>query len=94
MSHYIIGDVHNCKEQLIELVNKIGPTKDDTVVFVGDYIGIGSNKHSAINFIIRMKEYTNVVTLKGDHDGSELNSSLRKYKDFFDGLELCGVAPV
>lgn len=38
---FVIGDVHGCVDELDRLLAQLGPTKDDSVVFVGDLVNKG-----------------------------------------------------
>jgi serine/threonine protein phosphatase 1 len=43
---HIIGDVHGCYQELCELLDLVGPTSDDSVVFVGDLVVRGPDSAS------------------------------------------------
>ena len=39
MSTYVIGDIHGCFDQLVDLLNKINYKKDeDKIILVGDLV--------------------------------------------------------
>lgn len=65
---YAIGDIHGCAHELDLLLSKIAPQRDDTVVFLGDYIDRGPNSKGVIERILALKQVTNVVALKGNHE--------------------------
>ena len=46
--HFIIGDVHGMAEELDALLTKLGPTAEDTVVFVGDLVDKGPDSIGAV----------------------------------------------
>lgn len=64
-----IGDVHGELKKLKRLIFKIQPKKDDTIIFLGDYIDRGYDSCGVIDFIIGLKKHFNVICLKGNHEG-------------------------
>ncbi len=71
MSHtFVIGDIHGCSDSLTELLEKIKPlAKDDTVIFIGDYIDRGPDSKGVIEIVLQLKaEHSRVITLMGNHE--------------------------
>ncbi len=65
---YAIGDVHGCKEKLEELLNKIKPVPEDTLVFLGDYIDRGPDSKGVINLLIELSQKNRTIFLRGNHE--------------------------
>ena len=68
---FTIGDIHGCSKPLAELLEKIAPllTKDDTIIFIGDYIDRGPDSKGVIDIVLRLKsEHSRVITLLGNHE--------------------------
>jgi len=63
-----IGDVHGELEKLKSLFSKLQFTKEDTIIFLGDYIDRGKDSKGVIDFIISLKDKCNLITLKGNHE--------------------------
>lgn len=64
-----IGDIHGCYDQLIQLVDEIQPTQEDTLVFLGDYIDRGPKTFELIDYLVGFKkDFPNTVFLKGNHE--------------------------
>ena len=63
-----IGDIHGEIEKLNELLNQLALQKDDTLVFLGDYIDRGLNSKEVINCLIELSKKTNCIFLKGNHE--------------------------
>jgi len=63
-----IGDIHGKVIPLQSLINWINPTKDDTIVFLGDYVDRGESSKDVIQTIIDLKEQTNVIAIRGNHE--------------------------
>ncbi|MCU0416627.1 MAG: serine/threonine protein phosphatase [Cytophagaceae bacterium] len=76
-----IGDIHGCIKTLEQLLIKVSPTPDDTLIFLGDYIDRGPNSMGVINYIIQLQEQYIVVCLRGNHEQMMLDAS-RDYQLF------------
>jgi serine/threonine protein phosphatase 1 len=71
---FAIGDIHGCADELGVMLKAIKPVKDDTVVFVGDYVDRGPSARDAVEMIIELqKGPAEIVTLKGNHEDMMLN---------------------
>jgi len=67
---WVIPDIHGCAYTLQILVeNQIEPTKDDLLIFLGDYIDRGPDSKGVIDFIMGLEEQGfNVKVLLGNHE--------------------------
>ncbi|MBW2038013.1 MAG: serine/threonine protein phosphatase [Deltaproteobacteria bacterium] len=69
---FAIGDIHGCLSHLERLVEEIRPLlnpREDTLVFMGDYIDRGPDSKGVVDFILQIKkEVSEVVCLKGNHE--------------------------
>ena len=56
MSHYVIGDVQGCFDELQLLCKKIkfNPNKDK-LIFAGDYVNRGPKSLEVLNFCLKIK---------------------------------------
>ncbi|MEN6508996.1 MAG: metallophosphoesterase family protein [Smithella sp.] len=64
-----IGDVHGTLRKLEGLVEQISPTKEDKVIFLGDYIDRGPDPYHTVEYIIDfMEQFPNTVALRGNHE--------------------------
>lgn len=74
MALYGIGDIHGCRGTLDALLDRIAPTSDDHIVFVGDYVDRGPDSRGVIERLMEMREAASVGTgpsctfLRGNHD--------------------------
>jgi predicted phosphodiesterase len=64
MRTLIIGDVHGCLEELLELLALAAIGNDDRVVFVGDLVGRGPDTPGVLNLVRRI----NAVSVQGNHE--------------------------
>lgn len=82
----IIGDVHGCYTELLELLKLANATfENDRIVFLGDLVHKGPESAEVLNFIFGK----NCEVILGNHDDFFLNSLLGKskpYKEFEDIL--------
>lgn len=63
----VIGDVHGCYVQLMQMIN--GGFRDDTLyVFCGDYLDRGPENKKMLNFILENYQRKNVVLIEGNHE--------------------------
>ncbi len=68
--HWVIPDIHGYSATLKALVlERIRPTRNDRIFFLGDYIDRGPDAKGVIDFIISLKEDNyNIRTLRGNHE--------------------------
>lgn len=65
---FAIGDIHGCLNQLEDLLDKIAPTRDDLVVFLGDYVDRGPKILETVDFLIAFAKEVPCIFLKGNHE--------------------------
>jgi len=74
----IIGDVHGCYDELIELLNKLGydatepgrvvPPPGRKAIFLGDLVDRGPNSPGVLRLVMSMVAQGNALCLPGNHD--------------------------
>jgi serine/threonine protein phosphatase 1 len=65
----VFGDVHGCKEQLSELLDRLSKLQRRKIVFLGDYIDRGPDSDGVLTIVRQL----NAICLKGNHEQSLLN---------------------
>lgn len=67
---FAIGDVHGCLFQLEKLIMRAGINlKQDTIVFIGDYIDRGHESKGVVDFILELKKKSDrIICLLGNHE--------------------------
>jgi len=65
---FAIGDIHGGLRALKDLINKIDPLKEDTLIFLGDYVDGWSESSEVVDYIIELKKSFNIITIAGNHD--------------------------
>lgn len=70
IKHWVIPDVHGYSKTLRALVEeKINPTRNDWLYFLGDYIDRGPDPKGVIDYIIHLQEEEySIRLLKGNHE--------------------------
>lgn len=77
-----IGDIHGYLNKLNELLAIVKPTREDQVVFLGDYIDRGPDSRGVISQLIEFgQEFPQTVFIRGNHEGLLLDLI---YKDAND----------
>jgi len=67
---FIVGDIHGCLDMLKRLVDKIDwRPKKDRLIFLGDYVDRGKDPKGVIDFLLELKEESDLVQfLMGNHE--------------------------
>ena len=69
MSVFAIGDLHGCPDELEVLLDEIGPTADDTLVFLGDYVDRGLKVRALVERLLHLQsEPVGTIFLRGNHE--------------------------
>lgn len=63
-----IGDIHGCARTLDLLLERLAPTSDDTLVFIGDYVDRGPNSAGVIDRLLRLRDEVPCIFLRGNHE--------------------------
>jgi len=63
-----IGDIHGGLKALKQLLERIQVTKDDTLIFLGDYVDGWSESAQVIQYLIEFSKECNCIFVKGNHD--------------------------
>ena len=86
-----IGDVHGCSNTLKELLyNQIKITKNDKLIFVGDYIDRGPDSKGVIDVILYLqKQNYDLTCLLGNHEELFMES-LKDHEIYSHWFKYCG----
>jgi hypothetical protein len=60
----IVGDVHGCRRELEQLLEKVGFTAGDRLVFVGDLVARGPDSLGVLDVVRR----TGAIVVRGNHE--------------------------
>ncbi|MNJ86152.1 diadenosine tetraphosphatase [compost metagenome] len=64
----VIGDIHGADRAFEQLLEKIAPTENDTLIFLGDYVDGWSESKQVIDRLISLDGKYNCIFIKGNHD--------------------------
>lgn len=93
---YVIGDIHGCYDEFIELTKQIGITDDDLIISLGDIVDRGAKSVELYEYFRKRK---NSIVLMGNHERKHLNGILSysqeivkvqfqdKYNEFLEWLK-------
>lgn len=68
MRTLVIGDIHGGLKALTQLLERVTLTKDDTLIFLGDYVDGWSESAQVIQYLIELSEQNHCIFIKGNHD--------------------------
>lgn len=77
-----ITDIHGEYDKLVSLIGYISPTKDDTIVFMGDYIDRGKKSKEVVDKVISMSDICHCIYLIGSHEYAMMHSKTDEYYDY------------
>lgn len=64
----VIGDIHGGLKGLIQVMERAAVTKQDTLIFLGDYVDGWSESAQVIQFLIELEQRQHCIFIKGNHD--------------------------
>ncbi len=62
---FLIGDIHGCFEDFIQLLDKMNPSPSDQLILLGDLTSKGPDGLKVLEWLI---EHQNVCSILGNHD--------------------------
>jgi len=66
---FAIGDIHGGLKALIQVLNQLEITEEDTLIFMGDYVDGWSESSEVIQYLIDLQKDSNRhIFIKGNHD--------------------------
>ena len=68
MKKFVIGDIHGGLKALLQVLKKINCDKNDTLIFLGDYVDGWSESPAVLNFLIEIQKKQPCVFIRGNHD--------------------------
>ena len=64
-----VGDVHGCADELDSLLEALGPTSSDRLVFLGDYVDRGPASRRVVETLLELRRaLPETVFLRGNHE--------------------------
>lgn len=63
-----IGDIHGCNQALAQLLELAKASREDRIVFLGDYIDRGPESRQVIETLIKIRNSHSAIFLRGNHE--------------------------
>ena len=83
---YITGDTHGCFDRIIEFAFRMGTTKEDVLIILGDAgVNFYLNQRDIDNKILLSKLDLTILCIKGNHEKYPENLPNYKLKKWYDG---------
>ena len=64
----MIGDVHGGLKALHQIFERAKITKEDTLIFLGDYVDGWSESPAVLDFLIELQKKQSCIFIRGNHD--------------------------
>nr|WP_294773813.1 metallophosphoesterase family protein [uncultured Flavobacterium sp.] len=64
----VMGDIHGGLRALHQIVERAKVTREDTLIFLGDYVDGWSESPQVIDYLIGLNKKQNCIFIKGNHD--------------------------
>jgi len=64
----VIGDIHGGYKALQQVMQRANVTKDDSLIFLGDYVDGWSETPALLSYLIQLKEKQDCIMIRGNHD--------------------------
>ncbi len=68
MRTLVVGDIHGGLRALEQVLAKVGPNSEDTLVFLGDYVDGWSDAANTVTYLIDFSKRYECIFLRGNHD--------------------------
>jgi len=68
MKKFVIGDIHGGLKALVQVLKKSNCDKNDTLIFLGDYVDGWSESPAVLDFLIELQKKQPCVFIRGNHD--------------------------
>lgn len=65
---FVIGDIHGALKALKQVIQKLHIQKDDTLIFLGDYVDGWPESAQVIDYLLKLEEQHHCIFIKGNHD--------------------------
>ena len=70
---YAVGDIHGMRSELEKLISLLPLDRDDTLVFIGDYVDRGPDSAGVVDTLIELQGKYRCIFLMGNHESMFLS---------------------
>lgn len=82
----VVGDIHGGLKALHQVLERGQVTKEDTLIFLGDYVDGWSESPQVIDFLLQLKTTNECIFIRGNHDELLLDWMLNHNKNIDEGM--------
>ena len=82
----VIGDIHGGLKAVLQIIERAKVTKEDTLIFLGDYVDGWSESPQVIDFLLELNTTNECVFLRGNHDELLLDWLLNDNENIDEGM--------
>lgn len=82
----VVGDIHGGLKALHQVLVRARVTKDDTLIFLGDYVDGWSESPQLIDFLMELSHSNTCIFIRGNHDELLLDWMLNDNKNIDEGM--------
>lgn len=82
----VIGDIHGGLRALVQVLERANVTRDDTLIFLGDYVDGWSESPQVIDFLIDLNQNQECIFIRGNHDQLFLDWLETNDKEIDEGM--------
>lgn len=83
---FVIGDIHGGLKALVQVLERANISKNDTLIFLGDFVDGWSESPAVLDFLIALEKTHKCIFIKGNHDDLLLQWLTGKKVDFNEQL--------
>ena len=65
---FVIGDIHGGLKALVQVLERANISKNDTLIFLGDFVDGWSESPAVLDFLIALEKTHKCIFIKGNHD--------------------------
>src|SRR6218665_811643 len=82
----VIGDIHGGLKALHQVLERAKVTKEDTLIFLGDYVDGWSESPQVLDFLMQLKTTNECIFIRGNHDELLLDWLLNHNRNIDEGM--------
>jgi serine/threonine protein phosphatase 1 len=68
MRKFVLGDIHGGLKAVHQVLERAKITKEDTLIFLGDFVDGWSESPAVLDFLIELQKEQNCIFIRGNHD--------------------------
>jgi serine/threonine protein phosphatase 1 len=68
MRNFVLGDIHGGLKALHQVLVRANVTKNDTLIFLGDFVDGWSESPAVLDFLIELQKQQHCIFIRGNHD--------------------------